>query len=121
LSTHRIAGLLGRAVVATVSVEGPPDARVVQVRMGPFFRADVPLDRVTSAAVGRPRWLAGVGVHGWRGSWVVNGRFGRAAILEVDPPTRGWVCSIPCKVRRIALGVTDPAALVAELQAERQR
>jgi hypothetical protein len=120
LNTHRIAGFLGRAVVGTASVEGRPDERVLQVRMGPFFRANVPVARVTSAALGRPRWLAGIGVHGWRGSWVINGRLGPAAILEVDPPVRGWVCSLPCMVRRLALGVTDPAALVADLEAERR-
>jgi hypothetical protein len=118
LSTHRIAGFLGRAVVGTVSVEGAAGKRVVQVRMGPFFRANVPLEQITAAEVGRPSQWAGVGVHGSKGSWVVNGRMGETAVVEIDPPVRGWVCSLPCRVHRLALGVTDPEPLVAELDAE---
>ncbi|MGE0795149.1 MAG: hypothetical protein AB7H43_10620 [Acidimicrobiia bacterium] len=119
MSTHLIGGFLGRIVAGTVSVEGPAGARVLQVRMGPFFRADVPLDRVAGVAVATPPRLAGVGVHGWKGSWVVNGRLGPAAVVDIDPPVRARVCSVPVKAHRLALGVTRPAALVADLDAER--
>jgi len=121
LSTHLIGGFLGRIVAGTVSVEGPAGARVLQVRMGPFFRADVPVGRITSVAAATPSRLAGVGVHRWKGTWVVNGRFGVAAIVEIDPPVRARVCSVPVKAHRLALGVTKPDALVADLEAERTR
>ena len=115
MSLHVVAGFLGRAVTSTVTVEGPVGKRLIQVRMGPFFRVDIPVERLTSVEVGRPSLWAGIGVHGWKGSWVVNGRIGEAAILEIDPHVRGWICSFPCRVHRLALGVTDPERLVDEL------
>jgi hypothetical protein len=116
LSTHAIAGVLGRLARGTVEVSGSRRvAGVVRVRMGVLFRADIPLEHIRSTSVNRPKLLAGVGVHGWRGSWLVNGRMGDATVLEIDPPVRAWVTGIPVTCHRLSLGVEDPAALATEL------
>lgn len=118
MSVHRIDGVLGRLAGGNVEVDGPAEpGGSVRVRMGVLFRAVVPLAWITSASVSRPRLRDGIGVHGWRGSWLVNGGLGDVAVLEIDPPVRVWVTGLRVRCHRLALGVEDPAALVAEVGA----
>lgn len=38
----------------------------------------------------------GIGVHGWRGRWLVNGAVSGIATLEIDPPARASVLGGSC-------------------------
>jgi hypothetical protein len=112
LSTYDMGrvGFLG--VHGTVDVDG--DA--VRVHVGPFFQAEVPRSAIESVSVVKPSILAGFGVHHWKGVWLVNGRRGPAVELRLAARIRGSMLGIPVGVRRLQLGVGDPAALAAELQ-----
>jgi hypothetical protein len=88
---------------------------VVEVRFGPFFRADVPRDEIIGVAVVKPSRLAGVGAHYWRGAWVVNTRFGEAVELTTASPVPIRVLGVPLKARRIQVVVDDPRAVEREL------
>ena len=99
---------------------GPAFSRVeldhgtLGVRMGWTFRASVPVRQIT-AAQPRRGLVGGIGVHGWRGRWLVNGATTGLVALTVDPPVRAWVMGLPVKLRELTLSLEDPDALMAAL------
>jgi hypothetical protein len=87
---------------------GPDDVRV---RMGWAFRAVVP--RSSIVAVRRDddmRW--GIGVHGWKGRWLVNGSTRNIVTVDIDPEGRARVCGIGVRLRRLHLSLVDPDRFV---------
>lgn len=85
------------------------DADVVRVRMGWAFRADVP--RSSIRGVRRVPNAISIGVHGWRGRWLVNGASGPLVALAIEPPAPARVCAVPVRLRELIVSVDDPAAL----------
>ena len=64
------------------------DGDTLRVRMGWAFRAAIPVDhdhRRSSPA----RAVGGIGVHGWRGRWLVNGATTGLLAITVDPAGAG--------------------------------
>jgi hypothetical protein len=86
---------------------------LVRVRMGIVFRTDLPRASLRGARLVRRR--VSVGVHGWRGSWLVNGAQGPLVGFRVDPPDRARVYGVPVRLRELLVSVEDPDALIAEL------
>ncbi len=99
---------------------GPAFSRVdidgdhLRVRMGWTFRADVPLSSITGA---KPftGLAGGVGVHGWRGTWLVNGGIRGIVEIAIDPPTRARVLGLPVRLRVLQVSVESPDELIAAL------
>ncbi len=87
----------------------------LRVRMGWAFRASVPVQHITGA---RPRTglVGGIGVHGWKGRWLVNGATTGLVQIAVDPPGRAYVMGVPVKVRELTLSLEDPDSLIAALK-----
>ena len=100
---------------------GPAFSRVkldngtLRVRMGWTFRASIPVQQVT-AAEPRQGLVGGIGVHGWRGRWLVNGATTGLVAVTVDPPVRASVMGFPVKLRELTLSLENPDALVAALR-----
>ena len=99
---------------------GPAFSRVqvegdrVRVRMGWLFRADIP--RTSIAGVHRYSGLVGgIGVHGWRGRWLVNGAARGLVTIDVDPPARARVGGVPVRLRTLQVSVESPQELMAAL------
>jgi hypothetical protein len=100
---------------------GPAFSRVeiegdrLRVRMGPSFRADIPLASITDVKpfTGVP---GGIGVHGWRGRRLVNGSVKGIVSIGIDPPVRGRVLGVPVKLRRLDVSVESPEELIAALR-----
>ena len=99
---------------------GPAFSRVdidgdrLRVRMGWTFRADIPLTSITGAK--RFTGLAGgIGVHGWRGTWLVNGGIRGIVEIAVDPPARARVLGVPVRVKVLQVSVESPEELIAAL------
>ena len=86
----------------------------LRVRMGWSFKADIPLASVTAA---RPfQGLAGgIGVHGWRGVWLVNGATKGIVAIDIDPPARARVLGVPVRLRTLQVSVESPEALIEAL------
>jgi hypothetical protein len=101
---------MGRGV-SHVELEGD----CVRVRMGWAFRADIPLASVAGARLDRGL-VGGIGVHGWRGVWLVNGAATGLVAIDVKPSDRGYVLGVPVRLRTLRLSVEDPEALVMALQ-----
>jgi hypothetical protein len=92
------------------------DGDDLRVRMGWGFRARIPVASVRSARVeGPPPASAGVGVHGWQGSWVVNGRRSPSVVIELAEPVPARVGPFTSGVGRLQITVDEPEALAAAL------
>jgi len=90
------------------------DAQRVVVRMGWAFRASVPRDSIV-AATESTRTTITIGVHGWRGRWLVNGAGRGLVVIDIDPRARGRVLGVPVNLRQIMVSAVDPDALVAAI------
>jgi len=84
----------------------------LRVRMGWAFRAHIPRAAVKGAEV-RTGMVGGIGVHGWRGRWLVNGSMQGIVGVDVDPAARAVAVGIPVRLHYLALSLEDPAGFVA--------
>lgn len=93
------------------------DPDLVRVRMSWGFRADIPRRSIRSLR--RLGSTINIGVHGWRGRWLVNGAAGPLVALAVEPPSRARALGFPIRLRELIVSVDDPDAVVAELSGVR--
>lgn len=87
----------------------------VRVRMSWGFRADIPRTAVVGARAWKGRRPLSIGVHGWRGRWLVNGSRKGLVVIDLDPPQRARVCGLPVSLRELVVSVEHPDDLVAAL------
>ena len=87
---------------------------VVAVRMGWAFRSRIPRSSIRRAYRDQDMY-GGIGVHGWRGRWLVNGAVSGIATLEIDPPARARVMGFPIRLRTLHLSLEDPAAFISAM------
>jgi hypothetical protein len=90
----------------------------VTVVMGWAFRSEIPRSAIASAGPGTARVL-GWGVHGWRGSWLVNGSSHGLVELRIDPPVRSRVLGVPVRLRKLWLSLDDPEGFLRTVDPER--
>lgn len=83
------------------------------VRMAWAFHARVPRASITSAR--RVGDTVNIGVHGWRGRWIVNGAGGPMVAISIAPPARARALGFGAKLSELLVSVDDPDALVAAL------
>jgi hypothetical protein len=86
------------------------DGNDVRVRMSWAFRSR--FGRGDISAVGTHRPVASIGVHGWRGRWLVNGAHRPIARITFALPVTARVLGVTVHVRQLLVSVDD----VAELQ-----
>lgn len=89
-------------------------AERLRVRMGWAFRAELPRAAIRSCTPS-PGPVGGIGVHGWRGRWLVNGATSGLVELTFEPAQRALVLGVPVKLTFLRVSLADPDALVAEL------
>jgi len=95
---------------SSVTLQG----ETLRVKMGWAFRATIPVHSIT-AVQPRQGLVGGIGVHGWRGRWLVNGAATGLVMITVDPPVRAWAVGIPVKLSQLTLSLDDPDALSVAL------
>ncbi len=86
----------------------------LEIRMGWSFRAEIPLRSITSVQP-YTGLVGGIGVHGWRGRWLVNGAASGLVTIEVDPPAPARVLGVPIRLRTLWVSVESPDELIAAL------
>lgn len=91
------------------------DGDCLRVRMGWAFRAEIPLASVTAAEPYKGM-VGGIGVHGWRGWWLVNGAARGIVTIDIEPAARARVLGVPAKLRRLQVSVKSPDALIAAVR-----
>ena len=90
------------------------DGDRLRVRMGWAFSVALPRARIRSAE--RSEGAVGsIGVHGWRGRWLVNGAVSGLVTLRVEPAARAWVIGVPVRLALLRVSVEDPDALLRAL------
>jgi hypothetical protein len=89
----------------------------VDVQMSWAFRTRLLRSAIASVAEAPIAAWRGVGVHGWGGTWAVNGSLQRTVEVRLSEPARARVMGVPVRLRRLLLSVEDPAALVTALRA----
>ena len=87
---------------------------VLRVQMTWAFSATVPLSSVRSAVPDHGQ-VTGWGVHGWRGSWLVNGSSSGIVRVEIDPPSVARLLAWPVRLRVLRVAVEDPDGLIRAL------
>ncbi len=85
------------------------DGDTIRVRMGAAFRAK--FTRADISAVGGYRPVVSVGVHGWRGRWLVNGANRPIARVTFALPVRARVLGFRVQLRELLVSVADVAEL----------
>lgn len=88
---------------------------VVRVHMGFGFYTSFPKDTVRHAARWQRRAPLSIGVHGWRGRWLVNGARRPLVVIDLDPTQRARVLGVPVKLSQLIVSVDDPETMVAQL------
>ncbi|MDQ6726913.1 MAG: hypothetical protein M3066_12210 [Actinomycetota bacterium] len=91
------------------------DGSRMRARMGWWFRADVPRTSVTGAR-SYTGFVTGIGVHGWRGRWLVNGAARGLVDVDIDPPARAHVLGVPVRLRTLRVSVESPEELIAAVR-----
>ncbi|MDQ3896896.1 MAG: hypothetical protein M3326_06545 [Actinomycetota bacterium] len=91
------------------------DGDTLRVRMGWWFSADVPLGSIKDP---RPHkgMVGGIGVHGGRGWWLVNGAAKDIVTMDVEPRAQARVMGVPVKLRKLEVSVKSPDELIAALK-----
>jgi hypothetical protein len=90
------------------------DGDRLRVRMGWMFKADVSLSSVTGAAP-HHGLVGGIGVHGARGVWLVNGGIRGIVRIFIHPPARARVLGVSVRLRELQVSVDSPEELLAAL------
>lgn len=86
----------------------------VLVRMGWAFAARIPRAAIVSASREPGRRIS-IGVHGWRGDWLVNGSSRGIVVLELNPPVSARAVGFGIRLRRLAVSLENPDAFLGEL------
>jgi hypothetical protein len=87
----------------------------MHVRMGWAFRARIPRTAITGARAVSGR-VGGIGVHGWRGRWLVNGSMDKIVGIDIEPPVRALATGLPVHLHYLTLSLENPDAFLAALK-----
>jgi hypothetical protein len=82
--------------------------------MGWAFDSTFPRTSIRSATPrGDARWS--IGVHGWKGRWIVNGAAGPLVELRIEPPARARMLGIGIGLHTLAVSIDDPEGAIGLL------
>lgn len=86
----------------------------VRVRMGWGFRATLPRRSIQSVKPfdGIP---GGIGVHGFRGRYLVNGSAKGIVTMALDPIQRASMMGFPVKLAQLSVSLDEPVRFIAEV------
>ena len=104
--------LLTASTASNSYVNGTGD--LVRVRLVFGFATSFPKDAVRHAARWDSRAPLSIGVHGWRGKWLVNGARRPLVAIDLDPAQRARVLGLPVKLCQIVVSLDDPDTIVDE-------
>jgi hypothetical protein len=89
----------------------------VRVHMGWGFDGTIARNHIVAATHARKPWWRGWGVHGWSGSWVVNGSDDGIVKLTINPPAHVRMMVFAFKARELYVSLEDPDGFLATLNA----
>ena len=86
----------------------------LKVRLGWGFAATIPRSAIRSAQPFHGL-VGGIGVHGWRGRWLVNGAATGIVELDLDPVQRAFVTGFPVRLTQLRVSLEEPERFLAQL------
>ena len=89
----------------------------VTVRMGWAFRSTFPRSSVAGVEFIGDRRLGSIGVHGWRGRWLVNGSLRGLVAIRIRPEARCRMIGLNIRLTELTVNSDDPHALIDALDA----
>jgi hypothetical protein len=89
----------------------------VHVKMGWGFRAKFPVTSVRSVTP-YSGVAMGIGVHGFGGNYLVNGKASGIVTLEIEPIARAVLIGIPVKLRKLSVSLDEPEQCIADFRAQ---
>ena len=101
--------LLTIALVPRRSAYIEADGNDIRVRMSYAFRAKFTRGDISAVSSHRP--VVSVGVHGWRGRWLVNGANRPIAKITFALPAHARVVGFRVQLRELLVSVDDVADL----------
>jgi hypothetical protein len=60
----------------------------------------------------------GIGVHGFGGNYLVNGKASGIVTLEIEPSARALLIGIPVKLRKLSVSLDEPEQFIADFRAQ---
>lgn len=87
----------------------------VRVHMGWAFDGLIPREHITSVGPGKKPRFAGWGVHGWRGTWTVNGSDHGMVEIKIHPPVHARTIVFAIRPHTLYLSLDDPDGFIAAL------
>ena len=81
------------------------DGSDVKIRMSWAFRMKFPRADVMEVVNHRP--VVSIGVHGWKGRWLVNGAHRPITVIRLSRPVRARMLGFPVHVREVLVSVDD--------------
>lgn len=108
-----VSALLGLGPGLSGVQVGPDEVRV---RMGWGFQARIARSAINAVAPYHGR-LGGIGVHGWGGTYLVNGSTKGVVRIDLAPSNRRWArCTgLPVKLLTLMVSLEDPEGFQAAL------
>lgn len=91
--------------------------RTLEVRFGYGFRAVIPYSAIYNAKP-EPGMISGIGVHGWRGTWLVNGSALGLVGFDIDQKINARVLGFPMPVLHLRMSLDQPGNFLARLSRE---
>lgn len=91
--------------------------RTLEVRFGYGFRAQIPYSAIYNAKP-EPGMISGIGVHGWRGSWLVNGSAQGLVGFDLDQKVDARVLGFPVRLLHLRMSLERPGNFLARLSRE---
>jgi hypothetical protein len=84
----------------------------IRVRMGWAFSAEIPRSAITSVERDSAG-IGGIGVHGWRSQWLVNGATTGLVRIQIDPPAPARAIGFGVRLRTLRLSLSEPSEFMA--------
>jgi hypothetical protein len=60
----------------------------------------------------------GIGVHGFRGRYLVNGAASGIVTMALEPVAKGHMIGIPVKISQLSVSLDEPQQFIAEVSAQ---
>jgi hypothetical protein len=89
----------------------------LHVKMGWGFRARFPVSSIRSVTP-YDGVAMGIGVHGFGGNYLVNGKASGIVTIEIEPSAKALVIGIPVKLRKLSVSLDQPEQFIADLRAQ---
>ena len=84
----------------------------IEVRMSWAFKVSIPRADIHNVIKLDKRMMS-IGVHGWNGSWLVNGQQNQLVRIAIDPAVKAKVGFFPVNLRQLTVSLEDPDGFAA--------